>query len=155
LSCAGVLAWRVGRSVRLFHGGVFPRGWLWPGGQVVVAVAQRSCHAGAQGQSVGRCSTSRRAEVATRAGMATSWVRRVAQRAFACRAPAAAAAARSRLNAMQARASQAPLAWKRPEGAWASGPSFSSAMTCSMMAWSRCVSLAATVVRVLLVTNPW
>jgi len=73
----------------------------------VVAVAQRSSQAGAQGQSVGRCKRSRRAEEAIRAGTAMRWVRRVDHRAFACRAEAAAPAARRRLNDRQASASQA------------------------------------------------
>ena len=118
-------------------------------------MAQRSSQAGAQGQSVGRCRTSLRAEDAIRAGTAIRWVRRVAHRAFACRTDAAAPAARRTLNARQANASQAAFAVNLPDGACASGPSFSSAMTCSMMAWSRWVSSAATVVRVELVTNPW
>ena len=117
-------------------------GALGPGGQVVVAVVQRSSQAAAQGQSVGRCSTSRRAEEAIRAGTVIRWVRRVAHRALACRAEAAAPAARRRLKARAASASQAALAVNFPDGACASGPSFSSAMTCSMMAWSRWVSSA-------------
>ena len=94
----------------------------------MVAVAQRSSQAGAQGQSVGRCSTSRRAEQAIRAGRSIRWARRVADRALACRTLAAAPAARSRLKARQARASQAALAVNFPDGACASGPSFSSAI---------------------------
>jgi len=62
--------------------------------------------------------------------------------------------ARRRLNARQARASQAGFAKNFPDGACASGPFFSSAMTCSTMAWSRWVSSAAIVLRVELVTNP-
>ena len=87
-------------------------------GQGVVAVAQRSSQAGAQGQSVGRCRTSRRAVEAIRAGMAMRWVRRVAHRAFACRTPAAAPPARRRLNAVQASASQAALAVNFPSVIW-------------------------------------
>jgi len=79
----------------------------------------------------------------------------VAQRALACRLDAAAPAARRTLDAMQARASQAALAVNFPDGAWARGLFLSSAMTCSMMAWSRWVSSAAMVLRVELVTNPW
>ncbi len=135
--------------------GCFRRGRSGRGGQKVVAVAQRSSQAGAQGQSVGKCSTSRRAEVAIRAGTVMRWVRRVAHRAFACRAEAAAPAARKRLNDRQARVSQAALAVNFPDGAWARGPLLSSAMTCSMIAWSRWVSSAATAVRVELVTKPW
>ena len=74
------------------------------GGQVVgagggpVAMACRARQLSAQGQSVGRCSTRRRAEDAIRAGSSISWVRRVAQRAFACRFEAAAPAARSKVE---------------------------------------------------------
>ena len=128
---------------------------MGPGvGQGVVALAQRSSQAGAQGQSVGKCNTSRRAEEAIRAGTAIRWVRRVAHPALACRAGAAAPAARRLLKARQARVSshnQAAFAVNFPEGAGASGPLFSSAclsMTCSMTAWSpvnRWVSSALTV----------
>ncbi len=100
----------------------------------MVAVVQRSSHAGALGQSAGRCRTSRLAEDAIRAGIATRWVRRVAHLAFACRCEAVAPAARRMLNARQASASQAALASNFPDGAWASGPFFSSAITCSTMA---------------------
>ncbi len=84
-----------------------------------------------------------RTEEFIRAGTAMRWVRRVDHRAFACRAEAAAPAARRRLNDRQASASQAALAVNFPDGACAKGPSFSSAMTCSMIAWSRWVSSAA------------
>jgi len=115
-------------------------------GQGVVAVVQRSSQSGAQGQSVGKCRTSRRGEEAIRAGTAMRWVRKVAHRALACRAlacraEAAAPAARRMLNDRQAKVSQAALAVNFPEGACARGPLFSSAMTCSMMAWSRWVSV--------------
>ena len=53
---------------------------------------------------------------ATLAGIATRWVRRVAQRALACRADAAAPAARMMLNAMQPKVSQAALAVNDPGG---------------------------------------
>ena len=92
---------------------------------------------------------------ATLAGTVIRWVCRVAQRAVACRVEAAAPAARSRLNAMQPRVSQAALAVNRPEGAWASGPLLSSAMTCSMMACSRWVVSASVVLSVELVMNAW
>lgn len=62
--------------------GVVTVPWRWPRGFPMRA----------QGQLVGRCSTSRRAE-ATRAGTLMRWVRRVAHRALACRADAAAPAA--------------------------------------------------------------
>jgi hypothetical protein len=77
----------------------------------------------------------RRLVVAIRAGMSMIRRRRVAQRAL--RIPAAVAAALARLNAITARASQAALAAYLPEGRCASGPSLSSAMTCSTTAWSR------------------
>jgi len=65
------------------------------------------------------------------AGTVISWVRRVAHRALACQA---APAALSTLNAIQARVNQAAFAVNFPEGACANDPSFSSAMTCSMVA---------------------
>ena len=55
---------------------------------------------------------------------------------------ARAPAARSRLQLMAAQASHAALAAKEPDGRWARGPSFQSAKTCSMMAWSRWCSSA-------------
>jgi hypothetical protein len=55
-------------------------------------------HADAQGQKAGRCRSRRRLVVAIRAGMSMIRRRRVAQRAF--RIPAAVAAARARLNAI-------------------------------------------------------
>jgi hypothetical protein len=48
-------------------------------------------------------------------------------------------AARSRLCAMAAHASQAAFAGKRPDGRWATGPSVRSANTCSTWAWPQCV----------------
>jgi hypothetical protein len=66
----------------------------------------------------------------------------VALRAFAWKALARQPAARVRFAVMAARTSQAALAGKRPEGRWASGPSFQSAKTCSMMAWPRCCTSA-------------
>jgi hypothetical protein len=42
------------------------------------------------------------------------------------------------LWAIAMQVSHALLALKTPEGRWASGPSMSSAKTCSMMAWARC-----------------
>ena len=67
-----------------------------------------------QGQPVGRCRTSRRAEEAIRAGTCTSWRRIVPVVAVACRPPVRVPAARVRLNAMTARMSQAALAAKTP-----------------------------------------
>src|SRR3954453_3108488 len=48
-----------------------------------------------------------------------------------------AGAARVRLKAIAASTVQAPLAEKDPEGMCANGPPFTSAMTCSTIAWSR------------------
>ena len=70
----------------------------------------RRVHAVSQGQVVGRCRVSRRAEDATRAGMLISLRRMVAVVAFARSLPAMVAAVRVRLNAMTARTSQA--AWR-------------------------------------------
>ena len=61
--------------------------------------------------------------------------RTVAHRAFA--SVAATAVARAMLNAIAAQATQAAFAAYFPLGRCASGPSLSSAMTCSMTAWSR------------------
>ena len=68
---------------------------------------------------------------------------------------AATAVARARLNAITAQATQAAFAVYLPEGRWASGPSLSSAMTCSTIAWSRWRWSASTVARVELVMNAW
>jgi hypothetical protein len=89
---------------------------------------------GSQGQSRGRCWIWRCAECATRAGVLISWARRVAVRARVWRPPARTPAARVRLWEIAAQTSQAAFAANRPEGRCASGPFFSSAMTCSMMA---------------------
>ena len=51
-------------------------------------------------------------------------------------------AARSRLCAMAAQASQAAFAGNEPDGRCASGPSARSANTCSTWAWSRWCSSA-------------
>ena len=72
-----------------------------------------------------------------RAGTLMSWARIVADLARAWNFEASAPAARVRLKAIAARTAQALLALNTPEGQWASGPFFRSAMTCSMMAWSR------------------
>ncbi len=124
-------------------------GWSGCGGGPEVFPRRRPGPVGREVQE------SRGAEEAIRAGTAMRWVRRVDHRAFAGRAEAAAPAAGRRLNDRQASASQAGLAVNFPDGACARGPSFSSAMTCSMIAWSRWVSSAAIAVRVELVTNPW
>ena len=70
--------------------------------------------------------------VAIRAGTLMIRVRTVAQRAV--RIAAATAVARAMLNAITARETQAALAVYLPEGRCASGPSLSSAMTCSTRA---------------------
>ena len=72
---------------------------------------------------------------AIRAGILMSRLRRVAQRTV--RMSAATALARARLNAITAQETHAALAAYLPDGRCASGPSLSSAMTCSMSAWSR------------------
>ena len=73
-------------------------------------------HAVSQGQPVGRCKVSCRAEDAIRAGMWISLRRMVAVVVLARSGPAIAAAARVRLNAITARTSQAALALNFPEG---------------------------------------
>src|SRR3954453_19056315 len=99
----------------------------------------RRVHSARQGHRVGRCRVRRRAERAIRAGTMISRVRRVAvvatARAWPGRVAARAPAARSRLNAITARASQAALAVNTPDGRSASGPALRSAMTCSTIAW--------------------
>ena len=90
--------------------------------------------AGSQGQPVGRCSRSVRAERASRAGTLISWVRIVPVVARAWNAEARHPAARMRLNAIAASTSHAELAWNDPEGRCASGPFLRSAWTCSMTA---------------------
>src|SRR4051812_45598421 len=97
------------------------------------------------GQCSGRCSWSRRAERAIRAGMLISWARIVAVVALAWKVEARAPAARVRLNAIAANTVQAELAANRPEGMCASGPPFRSAMTCSTIAWLRWVVSAASI----------
>ncbi len=99
-----------------------------------MAAVNSCCHAEAQGQTVGRCSVLRLADVVTRAAMLISWLRSVAVVALAWTAEASVPAARSTLNAIAARMSQAELAAKLADGRCASGPFFRSAMTCSMIA---------------------
>lgn len=89
-----------------------------PGGPV--AVAQSACQLVAQCQWVGRCSTSRRPVVATRAGTLTIRVRMLAQRDLGW--SAAAAAARARLNAITAQATQAAFAAYSPDVTWSQFP---------------------------------
>jgi hypothetical protein len=134
------------RSVRLFHFGSDRA--RWGGGQVVAvgggafaAVCSR-CQAAVDGQLIGRCRVSCRAERASRAGTAISCRRMVLVVAFAWIVEARAPAARVRLNAIAAQTSQAALALNRPDGRCAGGPFFRSAMTCSMTAWPRCAASA-------------
>ena len=75
--------------------------------------------------------------------------------ALAWKAEARAPAARVRLNAIAAQTSQALLAQNFPEGRWASGPFFRSAMTCSTIAWARCADSAASIGSGLLVNTAW
>ncbi len=67
-----------------------------------------------QGQSVGRCSASRRAERARRPGTLISWVRMVAVVALAWNVEARKPAVRVRLNAIAAQTSQALFAANDP-----------------------------------------
>jgi len=94
------------------------------GGQVVAGVGgtQAAAKSPSQGQSLGRCKTSRRAELARWAGTAISCRRMVAVVALAWTVPAA----RVRLNAIAANTSQALFAAN--EGRWARAPDFRSAM---------------------------
>ena len=96
-----------------------------------------SVQACSHGQATGRCSVTRRAEDAIRAGMAMSLRRIVAVVDLAIVGPARVAAARVRLNAITASTSQAELAANLPEGRWASAEFFRSAWTCSMIACPR------------------
>ena len=105
-------AWLGCRSVRLFHL------WSWLSGRglrcqpllvvVLIAVAWRRFQCSAQGQAVGRCKRSRLPVVARRAGVLMSLRVTVAHLALVM--PAATAAARARLNAMTAMATQAAFA---------------------------------------------
>jgi hypothetical protein len=64
-------------------------------------------------------------------------------------------AARVRLNAIAAQTSQALLAEKCPDGRYASGPFFRSAMTCSMIACARCAFSACSIGSGLSVNTAW
>ena len=94
----------------------------------------RWVHGVSQGQVVGRCRVTRRAEDAARAGTAISFLRMVAVVALARSVPAMVAAVRVRLNAITASTSQAALAVNLPEGRCARAELFRSAWTCSMIA---------------------
>lgn len=104
-------------------------------------VVQACC----QGQAIGRCRVSLRAEAASRTGTQTRVRRMVAVVALASRVPLRLAAARVRLNAITASTSQAAFAPNRPLGRCARAEFFRSAWTCSTMAWPRWVLSAATV----------
>ena len=98
-------------------------GWV---GQVVVGVggpqtrANSWVQAVSHGHPVGRCTVTRRAEVAIRAGTAMSLRRTVWVVALARAGPVMVAAARVRLTATTARISQAEFAVNDPDGRWAS-----------------------------------
>ena len=115
-----------------------------------VAMACRVFQCVAHGQWVGRCRTSRRELDAIRAGTLMILVCRLALVMFA-----ATAAARAMLNAITAQETQAAFAAYFALGRWASGPSLSSAMVCSTIAWSRWRWSASRMLRVPLVMNPW
>ena len=101
----------------------------WPTG-LVEQLGPGRCH----GQARGRCMMRRRAVVAIRAGRLISWRRMVPVVALPSAVSVRVAAARVRLNAITARASQAALAVNRPLGRCASAEFFRSAWTCSMTA---------------------
>lgn len=111
-----------------------------------MAASKSSCQA-VQGQSRGRWRVSLRAggdpagnvdQVGAHGGPPCSGVAGLA------RTPVA----RARLNAITAWISHAEFAVLLPDGKWAMGPSLSSAMTCSMTAWSRWRASASTVWKV-------
>ncbi len=87
----------------------------WVGGGPHAAL-NSPCQLSHQGQSLGRCRTSRLAEVARRAGTAISCRRMVAVVALAWKTDAMVPAARVRLNAIAAKTSQALFAANEPEG---------------------------------------
>src|SRR4051794_1200531 len=108
------------RSVRLFHVGVRLRPWGL-GCQVAVvggpqAWVNSSCQGCSHGQSTGRCSTSRRAELAIRAGTLISCARMVPVVALAWKTEARQPEALVRLNAIAAQTSQALFAPKDADG---------------------------------------
>ena len=95
---------------------------MWLGSQMVVgcgglqAAANKIIQPFSQGRSVGRCRTTRRAEVEMRAGMLISLRRMVPLRALLRSVPVRAPTARAKLKAIVANTSQAALAVKIPEG---------------------------------------
>ena len=111
----------LGRSVRLFH---IRSGLGFAAVDRVQAVAGGPrvasngwVQACSQGQLVGRCIRSVRAERASRAETLMSQARMVPVVARAWNADAGHHAARVRLNAIAASTSHAELAWSDPEGA--------------------------------------
>ena len=99
-----------------------------------VAALNSCVQASAQGHAVGSRSVERRADRVTRAATVMSCRRTVPVVALAWKLEASAPAARVRLKAIAASTSQAEFAAKCPDGRWASGPFFKSAMTCSTIA---------------------
>ena len=118
-----------------------------------MVLCHSACHAGSQGQWLGRCRIGLRCGRAIRAGMLTSARRSVAPRALPWRPPARIPAARSRLWVIAAHSTQAELAPNRPDGMCASGPSIRSAKVVSMIACWRWVMSAASTGRSVLVKN--
>jgi hypothetical protein len=88
---------------------------IWGGSRTRL---NRSCQGSCQGHARGRCSVTRRADEAIRAGTVTSLRRMVAVVALASAGPVIVAAARVRLNAITASTSQAAFAAKAPQVIW-------------------------------------
>src|SRR6266516_3917402 len=122
--------------------------WLWAGQAAradggPVAASNRFIQSCSRCQPSGRCKViSPRPWRAIRAATLIRSRRSVAPLPLAQARLARDPAARSRLCAMAAQASQAAFAGKEPEGRWATGPSVQSAKTCSTTAWSRWCSSA-------------
>jgi len=96
-------------------------GWMGWTGQAAAGGPCRAAlaiwfQAVSQGQSVGRCSTSRRAERASLAGTLISCARRVPVVALAWNTEARAPAVRVRLKAIAAQTTQALFAANEPKG---------------------------------------
>ena len=131
-------AWVIGRSVRLFHfgsrfgpcgGGWGLGGCGWSEGRV-----EQLCPGRVPGPVGREVHPELAGGVGEPAGTLMSWARMVLVVARAWNAEARQPAARVRLTAIAAIASQAELAWNDPEGRCAKDPFFRSAWTCSMMA---------------------
>jgi len=107
------MAGRAGWWVCAFSGRVLWDGWMGQAASGGLFAAAANCsQAWCQGQPVGRCRVSRRAERASRPGTLMSWARIVPVVALAWNAEAKVPAARVRLNAIAAQTSQALLAQK-------------------------------------------